>query len=191
MLFRSPTTGCTIQDLNNDFFTYTNAPNGFALLDEPWCPGISTPVKKSIGDVLTVQTSVEQLNTACQNPPNASIPVADFGIQINKLIGSTFFVPVVTNVSGGVGNLKFTIASFFSFKLLGLRFKNKFLAGTPPPCLPGKTCTQSTDFWPREDCNNSTNCVYGTFSRAVVPGADVSTDPNFPAVGAQAIQLLP
>ena len=161
------------------------------MLDEPWCPGISIPVTKNIGDVLTVQTSVEQLNTACQNPPNASIPVADFGIQINKLIGSTFFVPVVTNVSGGIGNLEFAIAGFFAFKLLGLRFQNKFLAGNPPACPQGKTCTASTDFWPREDCNNSTNCVYGTFSRGVVPGADVSTSPNFPAVGAQAIQLLP
>ncbi|MFM8340596.1 MAG: hypothetical protein ACKN9F_00080, partial [Methylomonas sp.] len=104
--------------------------------------------------------------------------------QLNSLLGMILFLPVVTSVqcqSGSnncQGNYQFNVASFFSFKFLGYKFKNRGSGGTSP-----------SGGWPAA-CDSTRNCVNGTFVRAIVPGADVSLDPNFPAVGAMAVQLL-
>jgi len=174
------TGGCQIVDLDGVTFSYTSPTQGFSLLSGFGCPGISPMRMIHVGDLLLVESSLQQVENECQG----LTPSVNFYTQISTFIGSTFFVPVVTNVicsSTSIqcqGNYQFQVASFFAIKLIGLKFKNNQI-GTPP----------GSD-WPSY-CTANSNCLYGVFSRAAVPGADVSTDPNFPAVGAQAIQLLP
>lgn len=182
--------GCNIVDLDGKTFSYASPTEGFSLLSNMGCPGISSIQKINVGDFLNIESSLSQVEQQCPNGAN------QFYSQASTFLNTVFFVPVVTNVicqntsTNCQGSYRFQVASFFAFKFLGLKFKNSGLLGVAPPCPPGDTCTKSTDFWPSY-CTSTRNCVYGTFSRAAVPGADVSTDPNFPAVGAQAIQLLP
>ena len=184
------TAGCTITDLNGANFYYASPTKGFSLLSNIGCPGVTPPLRVRVADLLTSEPSLLQVERPC----------ADIGLnfytQVSSFVNVTLFVPVVTSVicSGNSvncqGNYQFEVASFFAFKLLGLRFKNSGLVGAVPPCPPNVTCGSNTNYWPSY-CNNTALCVYGTFERAAVPGADVSTDPNFPAIGAQATQLLP
>jgi hypothetical protein len=144
------------------------------------CPGVTPMRIINVGDILSIESSLQQVEQDCQGLN----PSVNFYNQVSTFLGSTFFVPVVTNVictstsNNCQGSYQFQVVSFFAFKLLGLKFKNNAI-GTPP-----------NGAWPSY-CTANSNCVHGTFSRAAVPGADVSTNPNFPAVGAQAIQLLP
>ncbi len=182
--------GCTVVDLDGQRFDYLSPTEGFSLLPDFGCPGITAPKQIKVGDFLNTEPSLSQVEQQCPNGKN------QFYSQVSTFIGSILFVPVVTNVlcssssTNCQGTYQFQVASFFAFKLLGLKFKNSALLGDPPICPQGETCKASTDYWPSY-CDSTRNCVYGTFSRAAVPGAGVSTDPNFPAVGAQAIQLLP
>ena len=174
------TGGCQIVDLDGVSFSYASPTQGFSLLSGFGCPGITPTRIINVGDLLSVESSLQQVEQGCQGLN----PSVNFYTQISTFLGSIFFVPVVTNVlctstsNNCQGSYQFQVASFFAFKLIGLKFKNNQF-GTAP-----------NGAWPSY-CTANSNCVYGTFSTAAVPGADVSTDPNFPAVGAQAIQLLP
>jgi len=174
------TAGCQIVDLDGVSFSYASPTQGFSLMSGFGCPGVTPMRIINVGDILSIESSLQQVEQGCQGLN----PTVDFYNQASTFLGSIFFVPVVTNVictstsNNCQGSYKFQVVSFFAFKLLGLKFKKNDI-GTPP-----------NGAWPSY-CDANSNCVYGTFSRAAVPGADVSTDPNFPAVGAQAIQLLP
>lgn len=184
------TAGCTITDLNGVNFYYAAPTKGFSLLANVGCPGVTPPLNVRVADLLDSEPSLLQAEKACSEIG------LNFYTQVLNFINVTLFVPVVTSVicsSANVncqGSYQFEVASFFAFKLLGLRFKNSGLVGATPACPTNETCRSSTDYWPSY-CNNTALCVYGTFERAAVPGTDVSTDPNFPAIGAQATQLLP
>ena len=181
--------GCTITDLNGQTFNYTSPTQGFSLLDSFGCPGVSAPRRTYVGDTLQIQASLTQVEAQC---PNGS---SQFYDQLRTFVGSQVFVPVVTSVvcqSGSnncQGNYIFQVASFYSFKFLGGKFKNRGLVGSGPACAVGDPC-QRNDLWPTA-CDSTRNCVYGTFEKAIVPGSDVSLDPSYPAVGAMAVQLLP
>lgn len=172
------TGGCSITDLNGQIFNYTSPTKGFSLLDSFGCPGLTDPKSIRVGDLLNIQSSLTQVEQGCTGGQT------QFYNQIDTLLGKILFLPVVTNVkcqSGSnncQGNYQFNVASFFSFKFLGYKFKNRGSGGTSP-----------SGGWPT-DCDSTRNCVNGTFVRAIVPSADVSLDPNFPAVGAMAVQLL-
>lgn len=184
------TGGCTITDLNGVNFYYASPTKGFSLLANIGCPGVTSPQSVRVADVLTSEPSLLQVEKPCSDIG------LNFYSQVSSFINVTLFVPVVTSVicsSTSVncqGSYQFEVASFFAFKLLGLRFKNSGLAGATPACPTNETCGSSTNYWPSY-CDSTAFCVYGTFERAAAPGADVSTDPNFPSIGAQAIQLLP
>ena len=184
------TGGCTITDLNGVNFYYASPTKGFSLLANIGCPGVTSSQNVRVADILNSEPSLLQVEKPC----------ADIGLnfytQVSSFINVTLFVPVVTSVicssanNNCQGSYQFEVATFFAFKLLGLRFKNSGLAGATPVCPTNEICGSSTDFWPSY-CDSTAFCVYGTFERASAPGADVSTDPNFPAIGTQAIQLLP
>ena len=181
--------GCSFTDLNGDSFNYSSPTQGFSLLSGAGCPGISTPRNVNVGDTLQIESSLTQVESGC---PSGQF---QFYFQLAKLLNTKVFVPVVTNVacqSASVncqGNYQFKVASFFSFKFLGGKFKNRGRVGSGPPCAVGDPCQQNSS-WPTA-CDATRNCIYGTFERSVVPGSDVSLDPSFPAVGAMAVQLLP
>lgn len=174
------TAGCQIVDLDGVQFSYVSPTQGFSLLSGFGCPGKSAMRTVNVGDILLIESSLQQVEIQCQQ----LTPSVDFYTQISSFVNSILFVPVVTNVictSTSVncqGNYQFQVVSFFAFKLIGLKFQNNRIGMAPG------------GVWPSY-CSANSNCIYGTFERAAVPGADVSTDPNFPAVGAQAIQLLP
>ena len=172
------TGGCQITDLNGVNFSYSSPTKGFSLLANFACPGSADPVRVTVGTTLQIESSLQQVEQSCGTS-------TAFYSRLSTFIGTQFFLPVVTSVicnsnnNNCQGNYQFQVASFFSFKYLGSKFKNNSTIGSAPP-----------SGWPSY-CNSTSNCLYGTFSKSVVPGADVSTDPNFPAVGAQAVQLLP
>ncbi len=182
--------GCTVVDLGGQSFYYSSPTAGFSFISGfDGCLAMNTAKQIKVGDFLG-SASLLQVAQPCGGS-------TQFYNQLSTIIGSIFFVPVITNVlcnkSGSTncqGSYQFQVASFFAFKLLGLKFKNSALLGALPVCPEGETCGSGTDYWPSY-CGSASSCIYGTFSRGVVPGADVSTDPNLPAVGAQAIQLLP
>ena len=181
--------GCSFTDLNGDTFSYASPTKGFDLLSGFGCPGITTPLQVNVGNTLQVESSLTQVESGC---PGGS---AIFYARLTKFVNTRVFIPVVTSVacqSSSVncqGNYVFQVASFYSFKFLGGKFKNRGRVGSGPPCATGDPC-QSNQSWPTA-CDATRNCIYGTFERGIVPGADVSLDPSFPAVGAMAVQLLP
>lgn len=181
--------GCSFTDLNGDQFSYSSPTQGFSLLSGFGCPGLSNSRNTYVGDTLQIESSLTQVESGC---PSGQF---QFYYQLSTLINKNVFIPVVTSVScqsGSVncqGNYQFKVASFFSFKFLGGKFKNRGRVGSGPPCATGDPCQQNSS-WPTV-CDSTRNCVYGTFDRSVVPGSDVSLDPTFPAVGAMAVQLLP
>ncbi|CAN2234960.1 Putative Flp pilus-assembly TadG-like, N-terminal [actinobacterium SCGC AAA044-D11] len=183
------TGGCTVTDLNGDVFNYASPTTGFDLLSGFGCPGVTAPVNVDIGDILQIESSLTQVEGGC---PSGS---SQFYFQISRFLNTKVFIPVVTSVacqSGSVncqGNYQFQVASFYSFKFIGGKFKNRGRVGSAPTCVAGDPCQQNQS-WPPA-CDATRNCIYGTFERAIVPGADVSLDPSFPAVGAMAVQLLP
>jgi hypothetical protein len=182
-------------DLDGITWQYSNVTTGIAKLKDvkhcvllvctttPFvCPSLTSPLRIAVGDTVNIEPSLSQFTSICSNP--------DFYTVAAGFIGTTFFAPVVGSVncnSGSTsgscqGTYDFTVISFVAFKLLGLKFANK-----PSQQL---GATPAGD-WSTTQCGNNDECIYGLFSRAAVPGADVNTDPSFPAVGAQAIQLLP
>ncbi|CAB4699025.1 unannotated protein [freshwater metagenome] len=183
------TGGCTINDLNGDVFTYSSPTNGFSLLSGFACPGIGTPTKVNVGDTLQVESSMSQVISACAGG------AVQFQRQIRKLLNTNVYLPIVTSAAcqsqsvNCQGNYTFKVASFFSLKYLGSKWKNQLVDGANPVCVVGDPC-QTNQSWPVA-CDATRICIYGTFERTIVPGADVSLDPTFPAVGAMAVQLLP
>lgn len=183
------TGGCSFTDINGDTFSYASPTNGFSLLSGFGCPGISPSKGVSVGDTLQIESSLTQVEAECPNGQFQFYP------QLTKYLNTRVFIPVVTSVacqSNSVncqGNFQFKVASFYSFKFIGGKFKNRGRLGSGPPCVAGDPC-QNNQSWPTA-CDATRNCLYGTFERGIVSGVDVSLDPSFPAVGAMAVQLLP
>jgi Flp pilus assembly protein TadG len=180
--------GCNVTDVEGASFSYAAPTNGFDLLSGFGCPGVTALRKITVGDSLQVQSSLTQVESGC---PSGQF---QFYFQLSKSLNTIVFLPVVTNMVCAsapidcLGNYTFQVASFVSFKFLGGKFKNRGRLGSGPPCAIGAPC-QGNQSWPVA-CDTTRNCIYGTFSRSIVPGADVSLDSSFPAIGAMAVQLL-
>ena len=181
--------GCSITDLDGNVFNYASPTKGFSLLSGLGCPGIDAPTQVRVGDTLQIESSIAQVQGQCSG--GASV----FRTQLSKLVNANLFLPVVTSVAcqsnsnNCQGNYTFKVASFFGFKYLGSKWKNQFIDGGNPNCPIGDPC-QTNSNWPSA-CDATRICLYGTFERSVVPGADVSLDAGIPAIGAMAVQLLP
>lgn len=183
----SPTVtgGCSFTDLNGDVFSYASPTKGFDFLTGFTCPDIYNPRRISVGDTLTVG-NINDLSPLCGS---SSFTRYKFGQYLRKVV----FLPVVTCQSinsNCQSSGSFKVTSFYSYRFLGMKVQGVSPLGESPPCVITAPChTQNSD-WPME-CDAIRSCIYGTFERAIVPGADVSLDPTFPAVGAMAVQLLP
>jgi Flp pilus assembly protein TadG len=186
----STTTSCSFTDLEGVTRSINGVTPGFALLANFGCPTFDVnrnPLQ--VGAILPIERALSRVE-ACAN----NIPANYFYNQLSLLVNKTLFLPIVTQIlcetsSGtyrpitevncGQGQYRFQVAGFFGFKYLGSKLQNNFTGIGP----------LSGGAWP-SDCDSNTNCLYGEFSRAIVPGADISTDTTIPSVGALAVQLL-
>jgi Flp pilus assembly protein TadG len=184
---------CTITDLDGKSFPYVGVPDGLFVMTEYknnlnqfvsfGCPNSSNAVTLKVGDSVKIETSLQQVEQACSR-----INV-DFRTLVGTYVGKNLFLPVITEIAcnsntNNCGNFTAPIATFVSFKLKGAILKggNTGVIGASPATS-----------WPA-DCTNTSKiqvCLYGQYVKSIVPGAGVSTDPNFPALGAQAVQMLP
>lgn len=108
---------------------------------------------------------------------------------ISNNLGKKVFIPVIASTSGsGNGNAQVVsapVVGFFTFIFLGYDFGPEGAAGcgaTTCSQFAGESATQ---------CGSKNSCVWGQFTRGIVPGVPVSRDTTFPSIGAQAIELLP
>lgn len=183
---------CSITDLEGVRFDFTGVPDGLFILTEYTnaigqsvsfgCPNSQQATTLKIGNQLTLETSLRQVELACGTGNQ-------FAETIKTFVGQKVFLPVVTQIrcsssTTKCANFKSTVASFVSFKFSGAIFKGNTAnqIGLPP-----------TGGWPDKCTRNASIqvCLSGQYVKSVVPGADISTDPSFPAVGAQAVQILP
>lgn len=117
---------------------------------------------------------------------------------ISANLKKKIFIPVIASTSGaGNGNAQIVTSNavgFFSFIFLGYDFGSNQKGGCGDTTYRANEpeCQNFTakDF---ADCSNSNKrgCIWGRFTKGIVPGASVSRDTSFPPVGAQAVELLP
>lgn len=191
-IFSKNDVACTITDIFGLNFSYTSNLNGYSQIQDGGCPSETTPRTYTVGDIISTESSFLQLSS---NPATGCATLAQFISVVTPLIGKVIYVPVVGDASGGLGNGRFQIVGFYAVKFMGAKFKNPggsggAIFGTPPTCTLSDQCTSQNYNWPKA-CGNDGSCFYGKFSRGVVPGADVDFDNTKPALGAQAVQLLP
>ena len=188
----SATVSCTITDLEGVTFSYQGVPNGLFVLTDYvdkagvqqsfGCPNSSQSVKLSVADTIYFQSSLRQVELKCGNG-------SQFSDTIKSYLGQSVFLPVITTITcssstQNCANFYSKVATFVSFKFLGAIFKGDTAnaMGTAP-----------SGGWPT-DCTKTAKiqvCLNGTYVKSIVPGVDISTDKNFPAIGAQAVQVLP
>ena len=190
-IFSKNNIACSITDIFGANFSYTSNLNGYTQIQNGGCPNEVTPRTYTVGDIITTESSFLQL---ASNPATGCATLAQFISVVTPLIGKVIYVPVVGDASGGLGNGKFQIIGFYAVKFMGAKFKNPngggAIFGVPPTCTAADQCTPANYNWPKA-CGNDGSCFYGKFSRGVVPGSDVDFDTTYPALGAQAVQLLP
>ena len=156
------------------------------------CPSLSLigdPPANSYLKVGTWLKTEKNVVSAIQIPcgGTAAISKETFRANLQAIVdaGAGFFIPVVGPVTAnGQGTWDFQVVSFFYFKLQEFNFENKVVSSNTSH-LTSAACSPSGS----NITNN--NCIYGQFSRAIVPNSNVSTRTDLPAVGAFAIQLLP
>lgn len=156
------------------------------------CPSLSllgTPPAYNYLKVGTYLKTEKNIESAIQTPcgGNSTIAKATFQKNLQEIVDAQigFFIPVVGPVTAnGQGTWNFQVYSFYYFKLKEFNFENK-VKSTITTHLTQAACS------PLGGNNTNNNCIYGQFSRAIVPNANVSTRTDLPAVGAFAIQLLP
>lgn len=189
-LSNSATQSCSVQDLNGITWSYPAATKGFAFftnfsdnngaLTTLGCPDISDGKTLEVGNKLYYETSLSQVYASTCGTKDI------FLARLISLVDKQerVFVPALTDVicSNGtntncIGSYSFKVDGFFAFQIKGFRFSNQ------EKYDPNNLISSSS-------CTGSTQCVFGEFVNAVVPGAPISTTPG-PAVGAQAVELLP
>lgn len=175
----------------------TNVTNGWAMF-RPFGQQLLclVPRRINVGDVL------ETLPPGQESCKDASISGSASKTYLQTFISANLkkkiFIPVIASTSGaGNGNAQIVSSNsvgFFYFVFLGYDFGSNQKGGcgdityrsTEPEC---QNFT-AQDF---SSCTNSNKrgCIWGRFTKGIVPGASVSRDTSFPPVGAQAVELLP
>lgn len=183
---------CSITDLEGVVFNFTGVPDGLFILTKYinsigqaisfGCPNSSQAITLKVGNGITLETSLRQVELACGTGNQ-------FADTIRSFVGQKVFLPVVTEIqcsssTTNCSNFTSLVASFVSFKFLGALFKGNTAdtIGSPPAGGWPLNCTRNAKIQV---------CLNGQYVKSLVPGADISTDPTFPAVGAQAVQILP
>ena len=160
-----------------------------SLLSGFGCPGVSVTPQPKLGDILYGETALPQV--LCKDNGGESA----FRIALANLNGAKIFLPLVGSVicssqsSNCQGSYSYKVVGFVGIKYLGSKWTNQFSDGSTPTCPIGDPCQENSN-WPSA-CNETRICLYGTFERSVVPGADISLDAGTPDIGALAVQLLP
>jgi len=176
---------CNVTDLDGGNYPQSEVANGFSFIDftngkttrilDSECTTTSVIYESSTG-ISNLLSNAENLNKVCVNS-------ATFLAQLQNWItsGKSYFLPAMGKVSAQGGNaINYPVLAFFKFKLQGFSLNG------------GKDVSN-----PRIDQNvlNSVckkqDCIYGTFTKGMVPKARVSTDTTVPSVGARAVEILP
>ena len=165
----APTVQCSIKNLSGNFSTHGSTTNGFNVISNLGCPGIGTPPQVKLGDVVHIATTGPELNQVAGT-------CAEFQAQLSNLINAKVFFPLVECQSNCDANNSYEVLGFLGFKYTGSKWM-------------GVTHGTNSN-WPSA-CDATRICLYGTFERSVVPGADISLDAGTPDIGALAVQLLP
>ena len=117
---------------------------------------------------------------------------------ISANLNKKIFIPVIASTTGsGNGNAQIVSSNsvgFFSFIFLGYDFGSNQKGGCGDTTYRARV-SECNNFTAQDfaNCNNSNKrgCIWGRFTRGIVPGAAVSRDTSFPPVGAAAVELLP
>lgn len=159
----SPDQSCTVNGV-----TYNPITKGMAFAAFPGASkDCTTPVSVAVGDVIRVETSLQQL---CGSGISA---------VLNSYIASktALTLPVVgAHANNGQGVYTFTILSFKSFTILGYNLKNLSGGAAPPGGWNSTVCKTA-----------KRSCLYGVVGTAATNGTP-GTGPN---LGVISIQLTP
>lgn len=148
-----------------------------------------TPQQITVGMSLdTLPPGQERCNDAGLSGSQSKDILTSF---ISANLGKKIFIPVIASTSGtGAGQaqrVSSQTVGFFTFIFRGYNFGPQARAGCGNPQTPCQ------DFAGQDTsgCGSTRSCIWGQFSRGIVPGVPVSRDTSFPPVGAAAIELLP
>lgn len=134
----------------------------------------------------TLPPGQERCNDASISGSESKSVLANF---ISANLGKKVFIPVVASTSGtGSGNAQrvtSSVVGFFTFVFYGYDLGSQIKDGCG-----ARNCSEFTGISAAQ-CGSKNACIWGQFSRGIVPGALVSRDTSFPPVGAQAVELLP
>lgn len=178
-------TTCVVKDVDGKTFNAPNMVNGFSFINfstgntvrnlNSNCETNSAIFESSTG-ITNLLSNAENLSKVCVNS-------ATFLVKLQNWItsGSSYFLPAMGSVSAQGGNaINYPVLAFFKFKLLGF-----YLNSGRDQSVPAIPTTVRTSI-----CG-SRDCIYGTFTKGMVPTARVSTDTSVPSVGALAVEVLP
>lgn len=190
--YSSQLTACptTIKDVQGQaiFPQPTNVINGWAIFSPTGQQLLCLPVQH-----LTIGMSLDTLPPGQERCNDSSLSGSDSKRVLSSFIsanlGKKVFIPVIASTSG-TGNgqaqrVTSTIVGFFTFIFYGYDLGSQIKDGCgSSPCseFAGQSAAQ---------CGSQRACIWGRFSKGIVPGVPVSRDTSFPPVGAQAVELLP
>lgn len=168
----------------------TNVLNGWAIFapsgQQLYC---LVPQRITVGMTLdTLPPGQERCNDQGISGSDSKNVLTNF---IFNNLGKKIFIPVIASTSGTGSGAAQQVASntvgFFTFIFRGYDFGPQARAGCGDPKTPcSEFAGQSTT-----GCGSTRSCIWGQFTRGIVPGVPVSRDTSFPPVGAAAVELLP
>lgn len=133
----------------------------------------------------TLPPGQERCNDASLSGSNSKTVLANF---ISANLGKKVFLPVIASTSGtGSGSAQRVtspVVGFFTFIFYGYDLGSQIKDGCG-----ARNCVEFSGISSAQ-CGSRDGCIWGRFSRGIVPGGLVSRDTTFPPVGAQAIELL-
>lgn len=165
-----------------------NVINGWAIVTPSNQELLCIPPRTlSVGMNLdTLPPGQERCNDSSLSGSDSKRVLADY---ISANIGKKVFIPVIASTSGtGSGSAQRVtsqVVGFFTFVFYGYDLGSQIKDGC------GATNCSQFDGVSAAQCGSRDGCIWGQFTRGIVPGALVSRDTSFPPVGAQAVELLP
>lgn len=134
----------------------------------------------------TLPPGAERCNDAGISGSESKGVLAQF---ISANLGKKVFIPVIASTSGtGTGSaqrVSARVVGFFTFIFYGYDLGSQIKDGC------GRYSCSEFNGVSAAQCGSQSACIWGKFTRGIVPGASVSRDTSFPPVGAQAVELLP
>lgn len=187
---QSPACPTTIRDVQNFVIEPQprNVINGWSI----YTP-LGQPLLCLREQVLTVGNTIETLPPGQERCNDAGLSGSDskrvLANFISANLGKRVFIPVIASTSGtGTGQaqrLNAPVVGFFTFVFYGYDLGAQIKDGCAVTSCPEFTGIST------QGCGSQRGCIWGEFSRGIVPGVPVSRDTTFPPVGAIAIELMP